>query len=48
MFHGEEASCKNEVSFEQWVFKVRSVQEFNSEPVVREAIIKSLEGTKAM
>ena len=38
-FCGEEASCKNEVSFEQWLFEVRSVQGLYSEPNLKEAFI---------
>ena len=38
-FNGDEAPCKNEVSFEQWIFEVRSVQGLSSEPVLRDAVI---------
>ena len=43
----EEAPGKSEVSFEQLVFEVRSVQGFYLEPVVRDVIIKSLKGNAA-
>ena len=47
MFHGKEAPCKNEVSFEQWLFEVRLVQRLYSEPVLKEAVIRKLKGTVA-
>ena len=33
--------------YDQWKFKVRLIQNLYSEPVIREAIIKSLKGTAA-
>ena len=44
MSHGEEAPGKNKVSFEQWLFEIRSVQGLYSEPFLRKAVINSLEG----
>ena len=46
-FCGKEAPGKNEVSFEQWLVEIRSVQGLYSKPVLREAVIKSLKGTTA-
>ena len=45
MFHGEEAPCKNGVSFQQWLFEARSVQGLYSEPFFRQAVIQALNGT---
>ena len=47
MFCGKEAPGKNEVSFKNWLFEIRLVQGLYSEPVLREAVIKSLKGTAA-
>ena len=47
MFHAEEAPGKNEVSFEQWLSEVRSVQGLYAEPVFWKAVLKSLKASEA-
>ena len=46
-FYGKEAPWKDKVSFELWLFEVRSVQGLYSEPVLKETIIKLLKGSTA-
>ena len=41
---GEEVPGKHEISFNRWLFEVRTIQQSYAEPLVREAIIRSVRG----
>ena len=44
LFSGEEVPGKHEISFNRWLFEVRTIQQSYAEPLVREAIIRSVRG----
>ena len=44
LFSGEEVPGKHEISFNRWLFKVRTIQQSYAEPLVREDIIRSVMG----
>ena len=43
-FSGEEVPRKHEISFNRWLFAVRTIQPSYAEPLVREAIMRSVRG----
>ena len=47
IFSGESTKGKNEVQYNQWIFKVEDSQKMYGEAIVREAIICSLKGKVA-
>ena len=46
-FSVEEVPGKHEISFNRWIFEVRTIQQSYAEPLVREAIIRSVRGQAA-
>ena len=44
LFSGEEVPGKHEIRFNRWLFEVRTIQQSYAEPLVREAIIRSVMG----
>ena len=47
LFSGEEVPRKHEISFNRWLFEVRTIQQSYAEPLAREAIIISGRGQAA-
>ena len=47
LFNGEEVPRKHKISFNRWLFEVRTIQQSYAEPLVREAIITSVRGWAA-
>ena len=47
IFRGEEFPGNNEVTFNQWILEVRSIQGLYPEAVICDVLIKSLKGTVA-
>ena len=44
LFSGEEVPRKHGISFNRWLFEVRTIQQSYAEPLIREAIIRSVRG----
>ena len=47
LLSGEEVPRKQEISFNRWLFEVRTIQQSYAEPLVREAIVQSDKGQAA-
>ena len=47
LFSGEEVPRKHEISFNRWLFEVKTIQQIYAEPLVQEAIIRSVKGQAA-
>ena len=44
LFSGKEVPGKHKISFNRWLFKMRTFQQSYAEPLVKEAIIRSVRG----
>ena len=44
LFSGEEVPGKHDISFNRWLFEVRTIQQSYAEPLVREPTIRSFRG----
>ena len=47
LFSGEEVAKKQEISVNRWLYEVRTIQKSYAEPLIREAIIRSVIGWAA-